>query len=214
MAEKPDNAESLDKAVQIAIKYHKGQFRRLRPLPYVTHVFLVAHRLARWGITDKIPYVIECGILHDVMEDAFEEFAAGSEIMYGMGERYYGICQELTFKCNSEDPRSKNDQKNAYLESFESKSVEAVVIKVADRLWNSEDFEPSGQLDEAEFAYHQKRQRGYLKSGGPVFRTVLKRRDEIQAAFGILFYENMVADIFRVHNTLGVDTRHILHVAQ
>jgi (p)ppGpp synthase/HD superfamily hydrolase len=195
----PKNAETLTIAEKIVHKYHANQWRRRYPLPYATHCYMVAHRLANWGITEDHPYVMECALTHDVIEDAFEEFAAGSEIYHGLGVRYYDIDIELTFKFDPSKGTHKNAQKNEYLASFDKKSVEALVIKASDRLCNSEDFEPTEADPDVS------RQTKYLGSAAPLFIAVGRRRSEIEAAFGVNFYLKMADDIQRVHKSLGVE---------
>lgn len=194
----PKNEETISHAWKIMDKYHGGQWRRRYPLPYAAHPAMVAHRLTRWGILDH-PYMIECALTHDVIEDAFEEFAAGTEIFNKLGKRCYDIVIELTFKFDPSKGSSRNQQKSEYLASFDTKSVEALVIKDADRLHNSEDFEPTADDPDAT------RQQKYLYSAAPIFIATGRRRSEIEAAFGVHVYKKMVADIVQVHQNLGVE---------
>jgi (p)ppGpp synthase/HD superfamily hydrolase len=198
-ADAPKNAETLLIARELVFKYHQNQWRRRYPLPYDAHPYKVADRLAKWGITEDHPYVIECGLTHDVIEDAGERAVeAGEEIYNRLGPLYYDIDMELTFRFDKSKPSHKNLQKNEYLASFDKKSVEALVIKNADRLSNAEDFEPTADDPDAT------RQPKYLRSAEPLFVATMNRRSEIEEAFGSNFYVKMAADILRVHSLLGV----------
>lgn len=197
----PRNAEKLSIAREIVYKYHGGQWRRRYPLPYDAHVYVVSHRLAKWGITDRIPYVMECAMTHDVIEDAGSRAPeAGEEIYLRLGVRYYEIVMELTFQYDSSLGTEEHHRKKAeYLASFDRKSVEALVVKAADRISNTEDFEPSHEDTNAT------RQLNYLRNAASLFIALGRRRPEIEAAFGVHFYKKMAADIQRVHEGLGVE---------
>ncbi len=63
----------IDRAIEVASKAHKGQFRKGddNTLEYVTHALAVGIILAREGFNDNI---IAAGILHDILELENPEF--------------------------------------------------------------------------------------------------------------------------------------------
>ena len=119
----------MQQTIEFAVKAHAGQVRKKNNLPYIAHPFDVLSLLASWKIQSL--NVWRAAICHDVLEDCphvtFEELSSV------IGEEAAKIVLELTFNPNEQ---SKND----YMESFAEKSVSALLIKLADRICNTEDF--------------------------------------------------------------------------
>lgn len=85
----------VDKAIGFAAKAHKGQKRKIGPLPYIVHPFGVAMILAKMGCEDAI---IIAGLLHDVVEDTKKTL---DDVRETFGEEVANIvagCTELPKK--------------------------------------------------------------------------------------------------------------------
>jgi (p)ppGpp synthase/HD superfamily hydrolase len=127
----------IDAAVTFAAQCHAGQVRKESRLPYIIHPLEVMKRLERWGIDEEDMLV--AAACHDVIEDCpkFDE----SDVRAVIGDRATGFVLELTRVVHPRNGISVDEQKSAYLESWTaSKSVESLVIKIADRICNTADF--------------------------------------------------------------------------
>jgi guanosine-3',5'-bis(diphosphate) 3'-pyrophosphohydrolase len=56
----------VEKALRIAVLYHKDQKRKVDNLPYIVHPVMVALKLAKYGFDDV---VIAAALVHDILED-------------------------------------------------------------------------------------------------------------------------------------------------
>ena len=111
-------------ALQLALEAHAGQTRNGRHgewrRPYFVHPVQVAAKLSEWGASDETLFA--AALLHDVLEDTS---VPAQTIRQQFGDAVLRLVEELT--CSAE--RDKVE----YMRSFDSASVEALVIKLADR---------------------------------------------------------------------------------
>jgi (p)ppGpp synthase/HD superfamily hydrolase len=125
------NLNNLDivRAVRFAAERHRGQTRSGESdEAYLEHVLEVAELTAE--ASDGNERLIIAAILHDVLEDTETTY---HEIAQRFGSKVADIVRELT-----DDPTlSKRQQKEAQLTSMPSKSREARLIKMADKLSNT-----------------------------------------------------------------------------
>jgi (p)ppGpp synthase/HD superfamily hydrolase len=56
----------IEKALQVASKYHEGQYRKNTDIPYIIHPVAVGMMLLKNGYSEEI---VAAGILHDTVED-------------------------------------------------------------------------------------------------------------------------------------------------
>ena len=126
----------LQKAVLFATERHFGQLRKDSILPYIVHPMEVLKRVSSYGINDDA--VLSAAVLHDVIEDCEVTF---SELEKAFSLRVATIVQELS--------KSEEEDKKAYMSGFKQKSLESVIIKIADRFCNTMDFIGSGKIDYA-----------------------------------------------------------------
>ncbi|MDM5328914.1 HD domain-containing protein [Neobacillus sp. CF12] len=56
----------VEKALEIASKYHEGQYRKNTDIPYIIHPVAVGMMLLKNGYSEEI---VAAGILHDTVED-------------------------------------------------------------------------------------------------------------------------------------------------
>lgn len=117
---------SYEDALLIAVRAHAGQTRKISGDPYVVHpirVAKIAMRIAReWGMGDDMINDIRiAAVLHDVVEDAP---AFWDEITKTFSQNIQFIVAGMT--------RSDGWTYADYIDSFKTKRVEAIVIKLAD----------------------------------------------------------------------------------
>ena len=115
---------------KLAQKYHTGQFRKGEGnIPYIVHPQAVAETLEKWGeCPNSIAVQIAWG--HDLLEDTQ---VSESEIIAVSNET---VLQGITLLTKPE-----NIDKPAYLKSVaESGNRDALLVKISDRICNSNDF--------------------------------------------------------------------------
>jgi (p)ppGpp synthase/HD superfamily hydrolase len=81
----------IEKALELASKFHEGQYRKNTDIPYITHTVTVGMMLLKKGYSEE---VVAAGILHDTVEDTLltleeikREFGSNiAEIVEGSSE--------------------------------------------------------------------------------------------------------------------------------
>ncbi|MBF0159779.1 MAG: bifunctional (p)ppGpp synthetase/guanosine-3',5'-bis(diphosphate) 3'-pyrophosphohydrolase [Magnetococcales bacterium] len=63
-----EQTRQVQRAIDMALFFHEGQYRRLDGAPYVTHCLSVATNCLIWGLTDMA--AVCTALLHDSIEDA------------------------------------------------------------------------------------------------------------------------------------------------
>jgi (p)ppGpp synthase/HD superfamily hydrolase len=163
-------------ALQMALDAHVGQTRDGRNgewrRPYFVHPVQVAAKLSEWGAADETLFA--AALLHDVLEDTS---VSAQSIRQHFGEVVLRLVEELT--CSAE--RDKIE----YMRSFESASVEAFVIKLADRWCNVSDF----CIEEPGYAPK------YLRKAAPLLEVFQRRRPEIEARFDANVWQRIREDL-------------------
>ena len=115
---------------KLAEKYHAGQFRKGEGnIPYIVHPQAVAETLQKWGENSDSPAImIAWG--HDLLEDTT---VSDTEIIAVAGEKVLQGIKLLT--------RPENMNKMLYLQSVaESGNRDALLVKISDRICNTNDF--------------------------------------------------------------------------
>ncbi len=177
------------RAIELATRFHAMQWRKEpivngglpMTLPYITHPLEVAKLVWTWGAGN--PVVQAAAVCHDLLEDTT---CPAGEIKL-IHPQVLKIVEELTFippiggplnyegrvvgRIAGEDPRRL---KREYLESFATKSVEALVIKAADRICNVQDF----LLTNKDYAGR------YLAKAKPLSDALVNRIADIDGRFG------------------------------
>jgi (p)ppGpp synthase/HD superfamily hydrolase len=166
---------NTERALQLAMKYHSGVTRKesmngFDPLPYISHPAEVMKLCWNWGCGS--PLVLAAAALHDTLEDTD---ISESEIVICSGGDVLRVVKELTFI----PPAGANRQeaamlKEEYLESFARSSIEALVIKVADRMCNVMDF----YMTDRQYALK------YFNKAAPLYQHMFFRHEEIAKVFG------------------------------
>lgn len=168
----------LQRVVEFVVQAHANQFRKHSGLPYVCHPIAVLSQLAEWDIEDMTTWM--AGLCHDVREECPE--ITHDILVDTIGPEAADVVNELTFVPDLSSPATVKEQKTVYLESFATKSLQALVIKAADRALNSCDF----------MCVDPKYAKKYWRMGKPIFQTVMQKAEEIKAAFGESAYPRIM----------------------
>jgi (p)ppGpp synthase/HD superfamily hydrolase len=171
-----DRMTLLDKALKVAVARHDGQYRKHTELPFVIHPITVMYLLTTWGIQDE--EILAAALLHDTLEDTdLDELTIWKEF----GQRVANFVQDLT--------KDEDEDKEEYLNGFVNKSIEVILIKVADRLINTLDFSNSGQDRYANTYFWQAK---------PIFDIIDIRKYEIEFEM----YDKIIRSIRSIMKTV------------
>jgi (p)ppGpp synthase/HD superfamily hydrolase len=126
----------FEKALEFAIKHHKGQYRKGSNMPYIWHPMCVAKNVEFFKKSKNLELLLVCALLHDTYEDC--EDVTLELIAKEFGYKVAAIVEEL-----SSDPEQiKLMGKTEYLkQKMLHMSSYALVIKLSDRLDNVKDLE-------------------------------------------------------------------------
>jgi (p)ppGpp synthase/HD superfamily hydrolase len=124
----------FEKALEFAIKSHKGQYRKNSNMPYVWHVMCVAKNVEENKKSRNLELLLAASVLHDTYEDC--EDVTLEIIAQEFGFKVAALVEEL-----SSDPKKIEEMgKTEYLkEKMVKMSSYALVIKLSDRLDNCKD---------------------------------------------------------------------------
>lgn len=170
--------------VSIAAGFHYQGTRKGRKgikgvslrMPYIIHQLKVLERIYNWGIdedTEDNRDVWKATLFHDTKEDTLHH-----ELEPLIGKNADNLVNELTFVGVSED-------KNIYLQSFSTNKIESLVIKIADRLCNVEDFYVTDRV----YAFK------YYHKADVLFDIFKQRYEEVKTRFGDSVAESIRRDI-------------------
>ena len=164
--------KELDNVLKWVLGKHLGQYRT-EPvpyrLPYFVHPMGVLQQISQWGVTNIVSW--KAGLAHDTREDCDVTY---EQVKRAIGVEAADIVEQLTFIPSPSSPFTTAQQKAEYMKTFFDKSVEALVIKIADRCCNTLDW-----LDN-DNEYAPK----YWKKAEPLFSAMMTRREEIVLHFG------------------------------
>lgn len=155
----------VGEAFAIADSAHRGTYRKGYNLPYIVHPMRVADVLGRYTKDDKI---LAAALLHDVLEDCVEDRLVEYQqrIRQQCGDDVLSLVEDLT--------KPPMVDKKEYMTSFATKPVEALVIKLFDRMDNIIDF-----------SFHQPDYApAYRAKATALYEAALTRLDEINTRFG------------------------------
>lgn len=179
---------TLEDVMLFTAESHVGQYRK-NGLPYMVHPMAVVSMLGYWEI--KCPKTLKGGSGHDIREER-------PDITFDVMVRRCGreeaiIIEELSF---FPVPGAGPDhiQKKAYMSTWMVKSVEALVIKFADRCCNTIDFMAS----DPNYA------RKYWTKASDLIDAMITRGDEIVARYGVATFAKMKYTKQRVEDDLAL----------
>lgn len=163
--------DGIHKAIVFAKNKHKGQVRKFDHQPYVTHPIRVARKV--WRYTQDIELTI-ASYLHDTLEDTNTTY---SEIKMIFGQRVADLVAELT---SSDAAIARRGDKATYLvDKLNNMSLDALTIKLVDRLDNVSDF----QIASAKFVLHYSRETRF------VLAAVIAQRPDLRPLHQQLAHE-------------------------
>jgi (p)ppGpp synthase/HD superfamily hydrolase len=164
----------LAKATKLAAVVHYGQNRKRHAgigIPYLIHPMETMKILWEWGIGDT--NMLSAAVCHDILEETKTSLSSTrSRIVKATNKKVLSIVEELTFLPTSK--KNKAAQKAEWVKTFADKSIEALVIKVADRVCNLRDF----QITDPPYVTI------YREKSEPIFEAFQARRKEIAERFG------------------------------
>lgn len=132
-----------DKALAYASVWHKNQFRKRSGLPYIVHPISVANTVAdiindsSIGAIHVYVDLVSAAYLHDVVEDCFISYDV---ICEEFNQHISNLVRELTAPKFTQN----TDKDNYILQSMSGMSLDALTIKLADRLDNVQDAKKYG----------------------------------------------------------------------
>lgn len=169
------NIEYINRSWYLANDYHTGQFRKNSNLPYMCHISDILKKISEWGIEDT--NTVCAAIMHDTIEDTEATF---TDIYNISTVEIAKIVEELTFVDGFD--------KQQYINSFELKSVESFVIKIADRICNAKDF----LMFDPQYAVK------YLNKARVFSQFLQNRKKEIITKYGEKAFNQMNVDFHTI----------------
>jgi len=204
--------KDIQDTMELIVFWHKGQYRKSSPpgaiqLPYVFHPFDVARMVWNWGAGTRV--MMKASMGHDLLEHA-EEFGLplkDEDVLGAVGEEAFSIIKELTFIPQTDSPAQ---EKREYMKTFKDKSVHALVIKLADRLCNIDDFvlaaiheawaKPPNEKPNNPYASK------YCHKAKDLFEAFANRPDEVVAEFGPNVHQHIRIDVRDVYPGRFINT--------
>ena len=148
-AQIPSPMSLVIRAAMFAADRHRDQRRRgPQGAPYINHPIAVAECLVTAGVED--PDVLAAALLHDTVEDTD---TSPVEIKELFGPRVSSIVAEVT----DNKKLSKAERKRRQIASASTKSYEAKLVKLSDKICNLRDLRdcPPNWSDVRIEAYHE-----------------------------------------------------------
>lgn len=186
------DTEYVQRMIDRAVQYHRGQARKCSEIPYIFHPMEVAKKLSDWGVEDE--EVLAAAIGHDLVKDTPDTVEA---IRADFGHRVASLIEQLTWEKDEGTPRAQKVT-HWYIMSNEAK-IEALVIKVADRYCNVRDYTrqpPRDRENKGEYAAL------YALQMYPIWRTVCSQETRVVSRFSADVYRNLYDDVVWIANLI------------
>lgn len=129
----PNLTSRFDEAMAYARRAHDGQLRKGTTIPYVAHLLGVAALTIEAGGDEDQAIAT---LLHDVVEDQ-----GGQPRLSDIRQRFGERVAEIVAECSDSDIEPKppwRTRKEAYLEAMATKSTDALLVSLADKVYNAE----------------------------------------------------------------------------
>ena len=164
----------LLKSIAFAADKHKNQRRKdAEASPYINHPIALANLLANEGGIANVD-VLCAAILHDTIEDTE---TTESELNQLFGEKITSIVLEMT----DDKSLSKETRKLRQIEHAPRASIEAKMVKLADKICNVRDIIQSPPAD-----WSQERKREYLVWSNLVVNGLRGTNIKLEKIFDVL----------------------------
>lgn len=158
-------------ATLFAANKHEGQVRKgENDTPYITHPMAVARAITEIGRVGD-PLVLQAAILHDTIEDTD---TTEDEIRQHFGKKVLQLVLEVT----DDKSLEKMERKRLQVVHAPNLSYEARLIKLADKLLNSQDI-----LNVPPRDWPVTRQREYIQWGADVIFQIRGTNADLETAF-------------------------------
>lgn len=184
----PEHSGDIQAMADFINRWHWFEFRD-EGLPYISHCYGVLRRISRWGVTNvgKHLWVWQTAMGHDLFENTKCVY---EDVLLQFGKKVADGIQALTFRPKGFDEPSADYQayKSAQLDKYAEKPVEIILVKMADRLENVEDFCYTSPN------YAPK----YFDRASGLFSSASVRLHDIAAEFGQDVVDNMTVDLNRI----------------
>jgi (p)ppGpp synthase/HD superfamily hydrolase len=122
----------IESAMKFSMQAHLTQKRKGSGIPYFTHCVEVMKAVSDFGVRDE--GILVAALLHDVHEDSPNDSDYVKDLF---GNRVYRIMIECS---RPERDDATKEEKFNFLCSFAEKSTSSIVIKIADRYCNVNDY--------------------------------------------------------------------------
>lgn len=143
--------KTIEEIKKFAEKAHQGQTRKDSLLPHFVHPQTVVEILNACGTFNKT--IIAAAYCHDILEDTK---ITEKELVSVIGKKALQVVKELT--------KQKGESKEFYLRHLEEYgSLDAKIIKIADRIANTQDFIKTGKIEKA---------KEYLLASKAIYKSV------------------------------------------
>lgn len=164
----------IQEAIEVALRAHRGQLRKIREVPYIVHPLAVALLVSRAGGTDE---QVASAILHDTVEDSSgEDKITPSFLEEKFGAKVATLVEELTEREKSIPWQERKDEMR---ERLAHASREAALVKAADLLHNlTEKRRAWKELGEETFSYFAVSKEAQMESHGKTIRALEKAWQE------------------------------------
>lgn len=172
---------NIDKTVKFVAEHHASQFRKGSGLPYVIHPMTVLYKVSSWGIKDED--IWNESLCHDLYEECPN--LNKQDLLDIIGTKAESVVSELTFIEDINSELTKQEQKQQYMDSFKNKSIESLIVKIADRCCNTLDF----LLDNPSYA------KKYWEKAENLISLVYSRQREIIRKYGMETYGLIIKDL-------------------
>lgn len=177
---------SIKRALDYCVQQHDGLYRKGEmggcKLPYIFHPFAVAELV--WELGAGTPDNMIAALGHDLLEE--NSNLCFEDLEENLGTDPSKIIFELSFF------PSKEFTKADYINSFVNKSIEAVIIKIADRIHNTKSFFIQSGYDYAPKYFHK---------CDSLFELFNKRKEEVVARYGEKCFEN-ISNLINFNNDM------------
>ena len=132
----PAHTERYDQALLWTAQLHRNQFRKGKPVPYISHLIAVSGLVWEDGGTEDQAIA---ALLHDAIEDADQSYASIAE---RFGEEVAGIVRDCTDTTEGLTGAAKEPwliRKSRYMASLDHKSEGSLRVTAADKAHNARD---------------------------------------------------------------------------
>ena len=139
----------INKALKVASKAHKDQFRKGTDIPYIMHPVAVAFIISQYSDDED---AIIGGLLHDVLEDVRPGIYSATDMEKDFGEEIVKIVRDVSEDkvAGEENEKPWKERKQGYLAHLESlDDIRPLMISMGDKIHNLmsilEDYEEKGE---------------------------------------------------------------------